>query len=131
MNVVEQLLALDKGKLVLPSEDVLIKRLGITFTCMPISIDLYNEIQQGTVENRNKQGKLKDGTFSEAQFKMILAGIPVLKDKTLLKHFGVPTPYELIKTLFNVGEVNLLTEIISRISGIEDIENSDKEIKNS
>jgi hypothetical protein len=129
MNTVEQLLKLDKKKLEVLTKDVEIKRLGVTFTCQAIGLEEYNEIQESTI-NMDKKGNIKGFNLGSGQLRLILAGVPTLKDKELLKYFGVQTPFELIKKLFNVGEANLLAETISKISGIDVIENADAEIKN-
>ncbi len=129
MNTIDQLLKLDKKKLEVETKEVLIKRLGITFTCHAIGLEEYSEIQENAV-NMDKKGNIKSFHLATSQMQLILAGVPDLKNSDLLKHFEVVTPFELIKKLFNVGEANLLANTVSEISGIDVVEEADEKLKN-
>ena len=48
---------------------------------------------------------------------------------TLLKHIGVATPAEAAKKIFK-GEVNKISDEISRLSGFVDEDETEKEVKN-
>lgn len=133
MNVIEQLLKIDAGKITLETKKVKInkasKLLGedIYFTCNSIGFDIYSEIQKDAIK-MDKKGNITGCDMSSVQLKLILEGCPEIKDKSLLQHFNVVTPFELMKKIFNIGDINNLSNAISEVSGID--EDVDKEIKN-
>ena len=54
---------------------------------------------------------------------------PNLKDEALLKHLGVATPADAAKKIFK-GEINKISTEIAKLSGFNDEETTDKEVKN-
>ena len=54
---------------------------------------------------------------------------PDLKDEALLKHLGVATPADAAKKIFK-GEINKISTEIAKLSGFNDEETTDKEVKN-
>ncbi|MBC2579692.1 phage tail assembly chaperone [Clostridium sp. DJ247] len=135
MNLVEKLLKLDGGKLEKPTEEVKIERLckllgeDVTFTCTAISLEDFNKIQDNAVEI-DKKGRIVGFNAGEMKLETILAGVPELKSKELMNHFGAPTPFELIKKLLLPGELDKLNDAINRLSGFKDEEDIKNEIKN-
>ena len=137
MNIVEKLLKLDAGTLVISSREVKVDKLSkalgedAMFTCNAVSLSAYNDIQKDSIEI-GKKGKV-DVDMGKMNLGMVLAGVPEIKDKTLLDHFNAPTPEELLKNplLFTPGDIAKLASAVSELSGINEIEKADEEIKNS
>jgi hypothetical protein len=138
MNIVEKLLKLDAGTLVISSREVKVDKLSealgedAMFTCNPVTLDRYNEIQSNAI-NFDKKGNVKGINTGNMQLEMVLAGVPEIKDKDLLTHFNASTPEELLKNplLFTPGDISKLANAVSELSGISEIEKADEEIKNS
>lgn len=138
MNIVEKLLKLDAGTLAINTKEVKVDKLSealkedVTFTCNQITIDRYNEIQSDAI-NFDSKGKLKGIDTGKMQIGMVLAGVPEIKDKSLLDHFNAATPEEFLKNplLFTPGDIATLSGAVSELSGISEIEKADEEIKNS
>lgn len=135
MNLVEKLLAIDKGefnkieKKELNSKS-LSKLLGSDTKIMIKAVNgelLSTLISSGL----NNDGTVDYAQIFNANAKVAAEGIiePNLKDETLLKHLEVPTPAEAAKKIFK-GEVNRIAGEISELSGFGDDEKMDKEIKN-
>ena len=63
--------------------------------------------------------------------KIAAAGItePNLKNEELLKYLGVATPADAAKKIFR-GEINKIASEITKLSGFDNEEDMDKEIKN-
>lgn len=134
MNLVEQLLKIDAGQIKLPSKEVTIKleKLGgveITFSCNAIGMEKYNEIQERVLQI-DRQGNIQGFATAQAKIETILAGVPELRSQELMEHFKAPTPKELMNTIFLPGEVDILADTISKLSGIES-SNKKEDIKNS
>lgn len=138
MNIVEKLLKLDAGTLTINSKEVKVDKLSaalgedITFTCNQISVDRYNEIQTSAIKF-SKKGNVEGIDTGNMQIGMVLAGVPEIKDKSLLEHFKAATPEELLKNplLFTPGDIATLSGAVSELSGISEIEKAEEEIKNS
>lgn len=135
MNLVEKLLAVDKGefekieKKQIPSER-LSNLLGIEakVTIRAIGGDLFSALTSSGI---NDDGTVDYGRLFDTNAKVVAEGVidPNLKDEALLKHLGVPTPAEAAKKIFK-GEVNGLSGKIAKLSGFDSEEKTDKEIKN-
>ncbi|UWG96398.1 hypothetical protein LPY66_16075 [Dehalobacter sp. DCM] len=134
MNTLELLLKADTDQFKLPTRKVEIPRLSelfggqAVFTCQALSPSKYNEIQEAAANFMN--GQIQGIDMGEVQMDTVLAGVidPNLKDKELMAHFKVPTPAELIKKMLLPGEIVMLFNVISEISGFGD--DVVKEIKN-
>ena len=137
-NIIEKLLKIDAGKLEVESKECKVDKLSeilkedVEFTCYPVSLDVFNEIQKNSMEF-DKKGNFKAVNTGEMNLKLALEGVPDLKDKDLLKHFGKITPKELLKDkkIFKVGDIAKLAATVSELSGITEIEKAEEEIKNS
>lgn len=137
-NIIQKLLKIDAGKLEIPSKECKVDRLSeilkedVSFTCYPVSLDTYNDIQKKAVEF-DKKGNLTGVNTGKMNIDLVLNGVPEIKEKALLEHFGATTPLEFLrnKKLFKVGDVTKLASTISELSGITEIEKADEEIKNS
>lgn len=135
-NIIEKLLKIDAGKLEIETKECKVDKLSeilkedVEFTCYPVSLDVFNEIQKNSMEF-DKKGNFKGVNTGEMNFKLVLEGVPDLKDKSLLEHFGKITPKDLLKDkkIFKVGDVTKLAKTISELSGITEIEKADEEIK--
>ncbi|RJE48692.1 MULTISPECIES: XkdN-like protein [unclassified Dehalobacter] len=134
MNTLELLLKADTDQFKLPIRKVEIPRLSAlfggqaVFTCQALSPSKYNEIQEAAADFTNSQ--IQGIDMGEVQMATVLAGViePNLKDKELMAHFKVPTPAELVKKLLLPGEIVMIFNVISEISGFGD--DVIKEIKN-
>lgn len=122
MNLVEQLLKADAGKVEFPKKEVTLKleKLGgveATFTCTAFDPELVNEINQMNME-MDSDGQIEMNT-SGLQLQTLLNGIPELKDQSLRDHFKVKTPDQLINKIFLAGDINKLVDTISELNGFD------------
>ncbi len=135
MNLVDQLLKIDAGKVELPKKELSLKlnKLGgveATFTCYALESEIYDDIQKMSM-NINKDGSIDVDTTTMNQ-QLILSGVPELKEKALRDHFKIQTPDQLINKIFLPGEISKLADTITKLSGFnsEDKEKTKKKIKN-
>lgn len=138
MNLVEKLLAIDKGIIEkeetkeLPSKQ-LQKLLGeekeVKITIKAIDGDTFTMLSaDGTDENGNMMMEKAYDTTA----KIVAAGLvdPDLKNKDLQKHVGAATPADAAKKIFK-GEVTRIGTEISELSGFGEIETKEvEEVKN-
>ncbi len=135
MNLVERLLAVDKGefdkieKKELPSRQ-LSKLLGTDakITIQAVDGDLFGGLSASGLD---ESGEVDYGRAFSTNAKIVAAGTvnPNLKDDALKKHLGVATPADAAKKIFK-GEINRISTEIAKLSGFEDEETTDKEVKN-
>lgn len=135
MNLVEKLLAVDKGefdkieKKQIPSKQ-LSKLIGAEaeVTIQAVDGDLFGGLSASGLD---ENGDVDYGRAFDTNAKIAAAGIvdPNLKDEALLKHLGVATPADAAKKIFK-GEINRISTEIAKLSGFENEETTDKTIKN-
>lgn len=135
MNTVEKLLALDAGRLEMPSKEVTLKlgKLGgeeLTFLCKAVNPEKQAKIQENIFEI-SKKGKFKGTNLGMTKILTLIEGCSdVFRNKDLLEHFNAPTPKELINKLLLAGEIDELYNIINELNGYEQDEEEEEEIKN-
>lgn len=135
MNLVEKLLVVDKKefdkieKKEIPSKQ-LSKLLGADtkVTIQVVDGDLFSGL---SASGMDENGEVDYDRLFSTNAKIAAAGIvdPDLKDEALLKHLGVATPADAAKKIFK-GEINKISAEISKLSGFNDEETTDKEVKN-
>lgn len=135
MNLVEKLLAVDKKEFdkierkEMPSRQ-LSKLLGTDakVTIQAVEGDLFSGLSASGLDDN---GEVDYGRAFSTNAKIAAAGIvdPNLKDEALLKHLGVATPADAAKKIFK-GEINRISTEITTLSGFNDEETTDKEVKN-
>ncbi len=135
MNLVEKLLAVDRKEFdkierkELPSKQ-LSKLLGddAKVTIQAVEGDLFGGLSASGLD---ASGEVDYGRAFSTNAKIAAAGIvdPNLKDEALLKHLGVATPADAAKKIFK-GEINKISTEIAKLSGFNDEETTDKEVKN-
>lgn len=135
MNVLERLLAVDKGEFdkierkEIPSRQ-LSKLVGgdAKVIIQAVEGDLFGGLSASGLDGN---GEIDYGKAFSTNAKIVAAGIvePNLKDEALLKHLGVATPADAAKKIFK-GEINKISVEIAKLSGFNDEETTDKEIKN-
>jgi len=135
MNLVEKLLAVDKKEFdkierkEIPSRQ-LSKLLGADakVTIQAVEGDLFGGLSASGLDDK---GEVDYGRAFSTNAKIAAAGIvdPDLKDEALLKHLGVATPEDAAKKIFK-GEINKISTEIAKLSGFNDEETTDKEVKN-
>jgi hypothetical protein len=135
MNLVERLLAVDKGEFdkierkEIPSRQ-LSKLLGedASVTIQAVDGDLFGALSASGLDD---SGEVDYGMAFSTNAKIAAAGIvnPNLKDDSLLKHVGAATPADAAKKIFK-GEINKIAEEVSKLSGFKNEETTDKEVKN-
>ena len=135
MNLVERLLAVDKKEFdkierkEIPSRQ-LSKLLGADakVTIQAVEGDLFGGLSASGLDDK---GEVDYGRAFSTNAKIAAAGIvdPDLKDEALLKHLGVATPADAAKKIFK-GEINKISTEIAKLSGFNDEETTDKEVKN-
>lgn len=135
MNLVERLLAVDRKEFdrierkEIPSRQ-LSKLLGTDakVTIQAVDGDLFGGL---TASGLDESGEVDYGRAFSTNAKITAAGIvdPDLKNEELLKYLGVATPADAAKKVFK-GEINKISMEIAKLSGFNDEETTDKEIKN-
>lgn len=135
MNLVEKLMAVDKGEFEkietkeIPSKQ-LSKLVGESakVTIQAVDGDLFGALSASGLDD---EGEVDYGRAFSTNAKIAAAGIidPDLKSEQLLKHLGVATPADAAKKIFK-GEINKISTEISKLSGFESEEKTDKEVKN-
>ena len=130
MNLVEQLLKIDKGEIEVPKvvKKMYCKKLKQTleFECIAVDAEKASEIQASSIELANYE--VSEMKLFELKVSTILAGCKDLKNKELMKHFKVPTSVELVKLMFTAGEIDELYNTINDLSAYKEVE--EKDIKN-
>ena len=130
MNLVEQLLKIDKGEIEVPKivKKMYCKKLKQTleFECVAVDAEKASEIQSNSIELANSE--ISEMKLFELKVSTILAGCKELKNKDLREHFGAPTPVELIKLILTGGEIDELYNTINDLSAYKEVE--EKDIKN-
>lgn len=136
-DVMQMLLEADPSKVKLPTGKIEIKRLSellgnpVYFECRAVPIEKYNDIQKDAVRY-NEEGGIEDIEITDTQIMTVIAGTikPDFKDEALKKHYGAPTPKELVKKILPLpGEVNQVYKFIKKLSG--DRKDAVEEVKNS
>lgn len=106
------------------------KLLGVEakVTIQAVDGDLFSGLSASGLTD---DGEVDYGRAFSTNAKVAAAGIvdPDLKNEALLKHLGVATPADAAKKIFK-GEVNKISTEITKLSGFEDEETTDNEIKN-
>ena len=130
MNLVEQLLKIDANEIEIPKtvKKMYCKKLKreIEFECVAIDAEKANDIQVQVVDLA--KGEVNEIDMFKLKSYTIMEGCKSFKDKELMKHFGVPTPRELIKKLLTDGEVTELYNTITELSAYK--EAKEDEVKN-
>lgn len=134
MNLAEKLMKLDRGKLTeIPTGTVEIKRLSemmgepFIVKCRAISGERYTELSTQIIGDN---GEADYGKVYMTSTLIAVEGImePNLKDPELLKHFGCASPKDLAGILFQGGDMQKVSDLITDLSGFGD--DADKKIKN-
>lgn len=132
MTVISSLLKIDAGKLDLPKKKFEIKRLSamagepVIFNLSGVSDGKLDEIRE---MNTVDEGETVNVNVQEIRLATIVAGVvePSFKDKDLMDHYGVKTPYDLVKKILLAGERDSIYQEISKLSGYD--ENAVEEVK--
>ncbi|WP_455256650.1 phage tail assembly chaperone [Peptoniphilus asaccharolyticus] len=137
MNTLQKLMQYDSGTLKMPTGNVKIKlkKLGgeeFDFPITALSPALVSEIQEEiySVKYKKKSGMEVDITKYQAQLRTIVEGCSIFKDKGLMDKFGAKTPKELVEKLMLSGEMDQLSEAIDDLSGYDEEDDEEDEIKN-
>ena len=135
MNLVEKLMTVDRKefdkieKKEIPSM-TLSRLLGTDakVTIQAVDGDLFGGLSASGLD---KNGEVDYGRVFSTNAKIAAAGItePNLKNEELLKYLGVATPADAAKKIFR-GEINKIASEITKLSGFDNEEDMDKEIKN-
>lgn len=134
MNLVEKLMKLDRGKLKeIPTGTVEIKRLSelmgepFLVKCKALSGERYTEISAQMI---GSDGEADFGKVYLTSTLLVTEGViePNLTDPELLKHFGCTTPKDLAEVLFQGGDMQKVSDLITNLSGYGN--DTDKKIKN-
>ena len=135
MNLVERLMAVDSKQISeIETKTIPSKRLSkLTgqnemITIQAIDGDLFSSLSASGLD---EDGEVDYGRAYSTNAKIVAAGViePNLKDDALVKHVGAVTPADAAKILFK-GEVNKIAAEISKLSGFESEEETEKKVKN-
>lgn len=140
LNVIDILLAMDKGELTKDEKVVKIESLSkkakadVKFKIQELSIEEFKRISD-LATTKKRHGKVD---FDEIKYgiDVILKGViePQLRDEKLLNHYNAETPKELVKKLLKAGEIAEVCQAIEELSGyrqeVEEVVKEVEEIKN-
>lgn len=133
MNLVDKLLKIDAGQLEMP-EDTFTMYCGklkeeLEFDIQAIDPEKYIKIQSDSMEF-SEQGFENMKVF-DMKSKIIIEGCPLFRNNEVMDHFDAVTPKELIKKILLAGEINKLSDAITKLNGVSRDKKKDKEeIKN-
>lgn len=124
MSLTNALLKLDREKLAMPKKKVEMPRLSklakekVIFELQGINQDTLDEITD-MATNLDIKTRNVDIDFAQLKLGVICEGVknPSFRDKTTLEHFGVSTPYDLVKLMLTSGERDALYNEIQELSG--------------
>lgn len=124
MSLTNVLLKLDREKLAMPTKKIEMPRLSklakekTVFELQGIGQEKLDEI---TDMSTNIDMKTRDVNidFTELKLAIICEGVknPSFRNKELLEHFQVSTPYDLVKLMLTSGERDALYNEIQALSG--------------
>lgn len=135
MNLVERLLKVDKKEFdKIETKEIPSKQLsklvgaGAKVTIRAVDGDFFGGLSASGLD---ASGEVDYSKIFSTNAKIAATGIvdPNLKDEELLKHLGVATPADAAKKIFK-GEINKISAEIAKLSGFDNEETTDKEIKN-
>lgn len=135
MNLVEKLMAVDRGECEkIETKEMPSKRLSkligedAKITIQAVEGNLFGALSASGLDN---DGNVDYGRAFDTNAKIAAAGIkdPDLKNEGLLRHLGVATPADAAIKIFK-GEINKISVAIAKLSGFDDEEITDKEVKN-
>ena len=137
MNLVDKLLNVDAGKVNEKKEkNIKSKRLGelmgleegVEIAIREIPAKRFNDI---LAKQYNSKGNFDYTKSFDAKALACAEAIvnPDLKSKELQEHFACATPKDLVIKLFG-AEINSISDEITRLSGYQEVEETDEEIKN-
>lgn len=136
MNTVERLLAIDAGKIKVPTKDIKMKlrKFGdeeFIFPCKAVDPEYVAELQENSIEFAD--GDIARIRMYDAKVLTIIEGCPeVFKNQDLIKHFGCATPKDLVKKLLVSGEMDYLKAEIDKLGGYDakSKKRDEEEVKN-
>lgn len=130
MNLVDELLKIDKGEIEVPKvvKKMFCKKLNkaLEFECIAVDAEKISDIQSKSIKMDNFE--VSDMNIFDLKMHTIMEGCKELRNKELMKHFKAPTPIELIKLLLTSGEIDELYNTINELSAYKDVE--EDKIKN-
>jgi hypothetical protein len=103
----------------LPTKRVEVKRLS-ALEKEPVVFELHG-LPYGRVQELQRLSE-------DMEIMILLDGCPELKDKSLMEHFGAPTPVDAVKHLLLPGEITDLSRAVERLCGYR--QNTIRELKN-
>ena len=124
MSLTNALLKLDREKLAMPKKKIEMPRLSklakekVIFELQGINQDTLDEITD-MATNLDMKTRNVDIDFVQLKLGIICEGFknPSFRDKATLEHFGVSTPYDLVKLMLTSGERDALYNEIQELSG--------------
>ena len=117
MSFTNALLKLDRQQLEMPRLSKLLKEKMI-FEIQGINQEKLDEITD-MVSKIDLKTRNVDIDFIELKLAIISEGVknPSFRDKAVMEHFGVSTPYDVIKLMLTSGERDALYNEIQELSG--------------
>ena len=124
MSFTNALLKLDRKQLELPKKQLEMPRLSkllkekMIFEIQGINQEKLDEITD-MVSKIDLKTRNVDIDFVELKLAIISEGVknPSFRDKAVMEHFGVSTPYDVIKLMLTSGERDALYNEIQELSG--------------
>ena len=124
MSFTSALLKLDRKQLELPKKKLEMPRLSkllkekMVFEIQGINQEKLDEITD-MVSKIDLKTRNVDIDFVELKLAIICEGVknPSFGDKEVMEHFGVSTPYDLVKLMLTSGERDALYNEIQELSG--------------
>ena len=138
-NIIDMLLGADAGRIKLPTKEFEIKRLSEQFGA-PFNVTLeavpqgkWEDLQELCISMTSRgvnvdTSLLQSLVVIESTYEDEEAKKPLFKNQSLMDHFGVTTPKNLLKKLLLSGEITGMYNAISELSGFG--EDALEEVKN-
>ncbi|NFQ86828.1 hypothetical protein FDG04_16315 [Clostridium sporogenes] len=133
MNIVDELLKMDEGKIEKVEKEykIKLKKLGnkeFTFVVKEVDPELISEYQEGLIDMEGKSVEIS-GTFNMKANLIAESCADVFRNQELLKKFKCPTPIELMKKIMTGGEIEKLYDFVQDINGFTEEKKKDKKKK--
>ncbi|MBO0537915.1 XkdN-like protein [Clostridium botulinum] len=133
MNIVDELLKMDEGKIEKIEKEykIKLKKLGgkeFVFIVKEVDPELISEYQENLIDMDGKNVEIS-GTFNMKANLIAESCADVFRSEELLKKFKCPTPIELMKKIMTAGEIEKLYDFVQDINGFTEEKKKDKKKK--
>lgn len=131
MNLVEKLLKIDANQIEMPKDVYTMYcaklKEEFDFDIQAIDAEKYIKIQSDSMEF-GEEG-FEELKVYDMKVKILIEGCPIFRNQDVLEHFDAVTPKELIKKMLLAGEINKLSDAITKLNGVTSEKKKKKDIE--